>query len=159
MPHFLRVRSNHLLSPHTSLGASCLTLGRVSGGAPLILWNFFYDTMCWRLVYCVWSRLRAPCPFTDHCALEVVVVCVLLSLASLVIILPLPYPWSVAFRWAILLVLYVGASLVSALFRCGLLGLLDCWLWPIDSCFVADFLNVSTITTSSCVKFFLAGIN
>ena len=45
-PHFLIGLSKHFLSPPTSSGASYLTLGKVSGGAPLILWNFSHGTMC-----------------------------------------------------------------------------------------------------------------
>ena len=45
-PHFLIGLSKHFLSPPISSGASYLTLGKVSGGAPPILWNFTNGTMC-----------------------------------------------------------------------------------------------------------------
>ena len=43
--HFLIGLSKHFLSPPISSGASYLTLGKVSGGAPPILWNFPNGTM------------------------------------------------------------------------------------------------------------------
>ena len=57
-PPFLIGLSNHFLSPPTFSRASYLTLGKVSGGAPTILWNFPNGTM-WQ--YCpvdeaVWVR-------------------------------------------------------------------------------------------------------
>ena len=47
-PHFLRGQSNKIKLPHTSSGASQLSLGRVLWGELLILRNFLDETMCSR---------------------------------------------------------------------------------------------------------------
>ena len=45
-PYFPIELSKKILSPPTSSGVSYLSLGKVSGGAPLILLNFSHGSMC-----------------------------------------------------------------------------------------------------------------